>query len=296
MEDITDAIELLGTNDNYRVLVRLAPQASLVETPPPDSKRGVYLDIETTGLDQETDEIIELAVVPFFFSTSGALYGTQDPLNMLQEPSSGEIPLEITEITGISIKDVRGQAIDWARVRDFIADAVIVIAHNAAFDRPFLEMAEPLFSTKAWACSLKDIDWQSEGFESAKLEYLALKSGFFYEGHRATTDCYAGLKLLSMELPKSSTGALLQLLTKARRQTCRIWAENSPFDFKDHLKRRGYYWNDGNDGRPKSWYRDVDEGNLEAELAWLRCEIYQSNDLEPLVTCFNAFDRYSNRV
>jgi DNA polymerase III subunit epsilon len=53
----------------------------------------------------------------------------------------------------------------------------------------------------------------------------------------------------------------------------RIWAEQSPFDLKDTLKRRGYKWSDGSDGRPWSWYIDVRETQLEDEIAFLRTEI-----------------------
>ena len=34
-----------------------------------------------------------------------------------------------------------------------------------------------------------DIDWRNEQIESYKLEYIAYKYNFFYEGHRAITDC-----------------------------------------------------------------------------------------------------------
>jgi len=36
-----------------------------------------------------------------------------------------------------------------------------------------------------------------------------------------------------------------------------IFAENSPFNMKDHLKARGYRWSDGSDGRPKSWRIEI---------------------------------------
>lgn len=66
----------------------------------------------------------------------------------------------------------------------------------------------------------------------------------------------------------------------ARKPTLRLWAEQSPFELKDSLKRRGYRWNDGSDGRPKSWFVDVDEAGLDGEIAFLRTEIYMSG-VEP---------------
>ena len=56
-----------------------------------------------------------------------------------------------------------------------------MIAHNARFDRPFVENLLDDFSDIAWGCSIADIDWNKEGFEGVKLEYLAYKFGFFYE-------------------------------------------------------------------------------------------------------------------
>ena len=294
--DIAAAKSLLEADGNFLILTRLKPPLQYTAAVPQNAHLGVYVDIETTGLNYRTDEIIEVALVPFYFSTEGELFASGQPLNMLQEPKAGLIPPEIMRITGISIDDVRGHVINWALVRDTIAPAVLIIAHNAAFDRPFLEMAEPMFATKAWACSIHDVDWPTEGFESTKLEYLAYKHGFFYDRHRAMSDCYAGLHLLHHQLTGSSVSALKKLLESARQVTCRIWAENAPFSQKDLLKGRGYKWNDGTDARPRAWYTDVPEAQYESELLWLRSDVYQYPDANPLVTRYNAFDRYSARV
>jgi DNA polymerase III subunit epsilon len=75
----------------------------------------------------------------------------------------------------------------------------------------------------------------------------------------------------------------------------RVWAEQSPFDLKDSLKRRGYRWSDGSDGsdgRPRSWYIDVDESKLEDEIAFLKTEIYLRH-AEPRLQTLTAFDRFS---
>ncbi|WP_210262433.1 hypothetical protein [Bradyrhizobium aeschynomenes] len=45
-------------------------------------------------------------------------------------------------------------------------------------------------------------------------------------------------------------------------------------ELKDALKKRGYVWSDGGDGRPKSRYVDVGETALDDEIAFLRPEIY----------------------
>ncbi len=75
----------------------------------------------------------------------------------------------------------------------------------------------------------------------------------------------------------------------------RVWAEQAAFQLKDSLKSRGYRWNDGSDGRPKSWFIDVDETALEGEIAFLRTDIY-TREVEPAVQRLTAFTRFSSCV
>ncbi|MCV6022403.1 DNA polymerase III subunit epsilon, partial [Escherichia coli] len=73
----------------------------------------------------------------------------------------------------------------------WLSDDPLVVAHNAQFDRPFFEKRFAALGHLSWACSASGIDWKALGFESRKLEYLLLRLGWFYEGHRAATDCLA---------------------------------------------------------------------------------------------------------
>jgi hypothetical protein len=45
----------------------------------------------------------------------------------------------------------------------FAQDAVLVIAHNAGFDRCFVEKLAPGFALKGWACSQSQINWAGRG-------------------------------------------------------------------------------------------------------------------------------------
>jgi DNA polymerase-3 subunit epsilon len=89
--------------------------------------------------------------------------------------------------------------------------------------------------------------------------------------------------------------ALAVLLDQAGKKTIRVWAEQSPFDLKDVLKRRGYRWCDGSDGRPRSWYIDVGEDQLGNEIAFLKTEIYLS-EVEPRLQTLTALSRFSVRA
>ncbi|HEY2503116.1 MAG TPA: 3'-5' exonuclease, partial [Mycobacterium sp.] len=172
---------------------------------------------------------------------------------------------------------------------------VIVIAHNSGFDRKFVERYWPVFEHKAWACSATEIAWRTHGFAGAQLGYLLNGAGYFHAAHRAVDDCHALLEVLAFELPTTGAPALALLLQTARKPTVRVWAEQSPFELKNSLKRRGYKWSDGSDGRPKSWYVDVCETMLQDEIAFLRTEIYL-RDVEPRLQTLTAFTRFSSRI
>jgi DNA polymerase-3 subunit epsilon len=144
-------------------------------------------------------------------------------------------------------------------------------------------------------CSATEIEWRKYGFAGAQLGYLLNGAGLFHQAHRAVDDCHALLEILAHELPTTGASALALLLETARRKTVRVWAEQSPFELKDSLKRRGYRWNDGSDGRPKSWYVDVCESAIDREMAFLRTEIYL-RDVELRTRALTAFTRFSGRL
>jgi len=290
LEAMATKLEAAGT---YRVLRKLAPRPPREPPPGMATRQGLFLDTETTGLDSARDEIIELAMVPFTYGLDGEVYAVGEPFQQLREPSK-PIPPEITAITGIDNAMVAGQSIDPNAVAHFAAPASLVVAHNAAFDRKFLERFCETFNTKPWACSMSEIDWAAEGYEGTKLMYLATGAGFFYERHRATHDCLAAIELLARVHPRSGRTGLAQLLERARTPSWRIWAENSPFELKVQLKARGYRWNDGGGGAPRAWFIDVEEAAREAELAYLKAEIY-TREINLLVRRVDAYDRFSDR-
>jgi DNA polymerase III subunit epsilon len=233
-------------------------------------------------------------MVKFEYLPDGRIAGVRDVFSAFNEPSE-PISAEVTALTGITDDMLAGHRIDEAAVTAFADDAVIVIAHNSGFDRKFAERYWPIFERKAWGCSATEVDWRKHGFEGSRLGYLLTGAGFFHQAHRAVDDCHALLEVLALELPTTGAPALALLLETARRKTVRVWAEQSPFDLKDSLKRRGYRWSDGSDGRPRSWYIDVDEAALDGEIAFLKAEIYL-RDVEPRLQALTAFTRFSARA
>ena len=285
-------VAALTQSGRYRVVSRLERRSHYHLPAGTSVLRGLYVDIETTGLD-ESDPIIQLAAVPFGFARDGRIFDVGGCEAWYEDPGV-PIPEDVARLTGIRDEDVRGERIDDARVEALAADAALVIAHNAQFDRPRIERRLPAFAAKRWACSCHDVPWLEEGLQGAKLEWLAYKCGMFYEAHRADADCLMGIHLLATSLP-SGRLALDALLETARGRTARVWAVRSDRRTKDSLRRRGYRWNGDDDGRPVAWWRDVPEAQLDAESAWLAERVYGGSPRH-LVQLFDARHRHSARV
>jgi len=232
--------------------------------------------------------------VPFTYALDGRVFEVGEPFHRLRQPADS-IPAEITAVTGITDDMVAGKTIDPAEVSAFAAPAALVVAHNAAFDRRFLERFCETFKTKPWGCSMSQVAWADEGYEGVKLAYLASGAGFFYDKHRAVNDCLAAVELLARPLPKSGALGLAKLLERARRPTWRIWAEGAPFELKDALKTRGYRWNSEHGGAPRAWYIDVDEADVDEAGRFLCAEIY-GREIDLLSRRIEAHDRFSDRV
>ncbi len=282
-----DMAHRLAATGDYKILRRL-PVRDVVANPRPGFPRiGLLVDTETTGLDHRVAEVIEIGMVAFTYNDDGAFGDVIGIFGGMQQ-SSKPIPPEITELTGITDEMVAGQVIDIRAMEELLAPADMVIAHNAGFDRTFCEKLSDRFRAKAWACSHLEVDWKSRGFEGSKLGYLLGQCGYFHDGHRAVDDCLALLEVLL----HGSEPALPGLIRSSQRTMARIWAEYAPFDQKDRLKAKGYRWADGTNGTTKAWWAEVAADDLEAELHWLRTQVYLRAEADPPVQMISAVDRY----
>jgi DNA polymerase III subunit epsilon len=255
---------------------------------------ALFVDVETTGLDARTDAIIELAAVPFTYSADGRVFEVGTAITFLEDPQR-PIPEEVVKLTGIRDADVRGKRIDDTLVNAMVSGASLVIAHNAEFDRGFLERRLPAFAEMLWACSIRDIPWKSLGCSSGSLEYILYRNcAEFFDGHRAEEDCLAAIHALATAACDGSL-PLRHLLEAATAPMVRLWAYGSPFESKDLLKGRRYRWHGGADGRQRSWYIDLPESLADAECAWLEQNVYAGRkagwqrDVQPMTL------RYSGR-
>lgn len=279
-------------HEDYRVLRCLQPRRSYDTWDGEDVIRVAIVDTETTGMNHKTDEIIELGlVVVAVDAVSGRAFEVLESFGELEQPTR-PIPPETTRIHGITDTMVAGKRIDDRRVEAALKDVSVVVAHNARFDRRFLEKRLPVFSRFPWACSVKEVRWREEGLGSQKLDYILSQFGFFHEAHRAEADCLALLEVLQQPLHKSGTLGMQQLLHAREQQAYRIWAQDAPFDCKDRLKALGYRW----DANKRCWNLEVSAHRLEQDLLTLKEVAYPCRPSRVAVEALDATVRFSDRA
>ena len=179
----------------------------------PENIRISFLDLETTGTNIKTDEVIEIAIkVISINKTDGSSLAAIDSYESLSQPEVS-ISERITKINGITNEMVEGKSIDWGEVDKLLSNSHLVVAHNSYFDRPFME--KYLEKHISWACSLNDIDWFERGFINSKLELLCIWHGFYYDAHRAMNDVDSLINLLTHDSYDDNM-PILELINNAR--------------------------------------------------------------------------------
>ena len=286
----------LSAHPDFKVKRRLVPVLDFGPASGGPTKRVLILDTETTGLDWHAENIIELAMLAVDVDLqTGQPVGAVEVYEDFEDPGR-PIPAEIVKLTGITNQDVEGQKLNEDKIKEMVQGADLIVAHNAGFDRPFVENRLEVFEHKAWACSFAGINWKAQGLGSAKLEFLCSELGWFYDAHRAQVDCHALLRVLSSPLKAQpddmpSTG-LQQLFKAAEQARTVVKAFGSPFETKDKLKARGYRW----DAEAKVWYTAVKSADaLESEAEWLKSQVYGGRAARIGLETQDALVQFSSR-
>jgi DNA polymerase-3 subunit epsilon len=300
-EQMTEALRATG---EYRILKGWQHHEVFSEQTPTKQRIGLFVDCETTGLAAD-DKMIQIGLVRFSYDdNSGVILRLEDPVQgysafedpTLEDPKK-ELSEEIIQLTGITHDDVRDQKFNEYDVKVMLEGVDLVIAHNAAFDRPRFEERFPFFADVDWACSFKDVIWKDFEIPSAKLDYLAYMFGFYFSGHQALADCFAGLEVLSMtktivDKPEhTSTKPVMKYLLENCRTTKWRHFVNPDRGQNDRFRARGYRW--CGKERASSWYKDYDdeESARKAQDVITKAGIATGQQTRPIT----ARDRYSKR-
>lgn len=207
------------------------------------------VDVESTGLNPTTDEVIELGCILYSLSHNTVLQqvSTLVPVSVDVNPTE--------HLNGISAGAAGccGSSDDNSILHaalEMIGEAHAIAAHNAQFDRSFLEKFicdhdyeihkysplghAPWIDTRA-------IAWPKATRQGCSLVELALSYGIpVWANHRALTDC----QLLAHIIQREPDAARLL----ARELESKVWATwaSTPFDKEGHARAKsaGFRWND----------------------------------------------------
>ena len=171
------------------------------------NRLGLVLDVETTGLRPNSDEIIELALILFTYNSE-----TGDILNFVAEDSFLREPLssharrnynQAYRVHGIPYGSVEGKTFHDEKIRSYIDRADSIFAHNASFDRSFLYQMYPEINEQEWFCTMRNVPWKQYGFVNSKLLTLLQAHNITnFQTHRAMDDISYLIQLLQKANPE----------------------------------------------------------------------------------------------
>jgi DNA polymerase-3 subunit epsilon len=159
------------------------------------------LDTETTGLDSDTHEIIEIAMISYVIGEDGQRY-------VVRRFDSKVKPLHIEKANPKALEINHYSEEEWANaptfseiapaIKSFVEGSQLLIGQNLIFDLKFLNNSfeklsaesiefPPYIDTKAMADVLKDANW----IKRSGMDYLCEHYQIQFEGkaHTAMTDC-----------------------------------------------------------------------------------------------------------
>lgn len=280
----------LEDSGNYKVLRRIQMRQSfegIINSP----VKVLVVDTETTGLDFNTSEIIEVgALLIEVDQDTGALGKVLGTYGGLEEPAL-PITAENAAIHGITNDMVKGQRFNESEFKALCSEAVLFVAHNAAFDKPFMLRRFPWLEKSIWACTFQELPWTQEAYSGRKLEYLLSDCGYFHGAHRAVEDCNALAHVLAKPLKTSQRMPFEVLFESANEPIYQIAALKAPFEKKDFLKSRGFRWN----ADDRVWeFEAVGFSEGKEVIEWLREQVYCTTEKIMLGFRIQAgADRYS---
>ncbi len=220
----------------------------------------LFVDCETTGLDPVKDRIVEIGASLYCGDEERVLRSTC----FITNDDTVQISPEISAINKVSNKMLTDYGVDFKSVfyllRDnFVGKCDYLAAHNAPFDKSFIEMelirAEQPLWTKPWIDTASDLPFPAS-IQTRKLTHLAAEHNFLNPfAHTAMGDVLTMLTIFG-KYP------LDKILKRQASENLIIQAD---VDYANRAKAssRGYRWNPAK----KRWLKKIKADELDFEKA-----------------------------
>ena len=166
----------------------ISPAIQPAEAAPGDAASTLLIvDTETTGLDPQLDQCLEVGVI--LFDVPGRQVLAQQSFLLPVQTNAAEainhIPASATQLPQ-----------PWRPALDYLQSlldaADVLVAHNAAFDRQWFGLGHLPSTDKRWLCSMEDMRWPAD--RQLRMRPSVRDLALAYEipvwaAHRALTDC-----------------------------------------------------------------------------------------------------------
>ncbi|MDU0111773.1 3'-5' exonuclease [Psychrosphaera aquimarina] len=222
------------------------------------------LDLETTGLSFEQDEIIEIGAVVWDTHSNKPVAMLN---HLVQQPTKLPLADIIVQITGITDKDLTEFGIQEKQaISEFAALAnkcEFIVAHNGnQFDKKFICKALNKYSFQLnipWIDSMVDVPFNSS---TKQLVHLAAEHKFLNPfSHRALFDVLTMLKVCSEydwnEVAKRSQSPEVTVIAKVSK------------DDRQLAKDKGFRW----DPNSYKWFKTYKECDLKGQTFDFEIEV-----------------------
>lgn len=230
-------------------------------------KRALIIDTETTGLDPSKHAVIEVAAIVYDLdhATYTDCFSTLLPADSNEAEAINGIPEAVLREAGsLSL----APADTWGSIRQIASMADVILAHNAEFDRAFVQIGTggPLRRGSGegsisgpeipWVCTKDDIAWPKQFNQGMSLVPLALAHGLGVgSAHRAMDDAMLIARLL-MRVAEMGVD-LQELIARGMRPKIRV-VSMAPFSDRETVKSYGFRWSP----ERKVWWRNMPEDDI----------------------------------
>ena len=205
----------------------------------------LILDTETTGLDENKDEVIEIGCILFHVPTKSVLSQVSFLFPVITNDAEhvNAISAEVSNIMQ-----------PWEDGLNFFLKLVdcadLLVAHNAEFDKKWFGKGRLPKLEKKWVCSLEDINWSFKKSLKNRPSVTDLALSFsipVWSLHRALSDCF----YISEVFKKCDN--LENLLLKATEPRF-LYKALVSYEERSLAKKAGFLWNNPVEG---AWSRKL---------------------------------------